>query len=105
MAKDKKAAAVITLDEAITYTHSFQKRQPEAIKSFFVDTEMLNRILEQEDCVGIRIYNGDEPVTNKENRVLVGVDKDGEDMSNGIIVEELSPCPVHCPKASPLIKL
>src|SRR5690554_3343976 len=104
MANENKAGAIITLDEAIAYTHSFQTRSPEAFKSFFVDIEMINLILNQEGCTGIRIYNGIEPVTNKENRVLVGVDVNGEDMSSGIIVEELSPCPQHCPKASLLIK-
>ena len=104
MAIDRNTGEVITLNEAVNYAHSFQERQPEAIKSFFVGTNKLNRIIEQEGCIGVRIYNGYDPVTNKENRVLVGVDASGEDISNGIIVEYLNPCPTDCPKSSPLIK-
>ncbi|MBA4153723.1 hypothetical protein [Flavobacterium sp.] len=104
MAIDKNTGEVITLKVAVNYTYSFQNENPNAIKSFFVGKEKLDRILEQEDCIGIRIYNGNDTETNKENRVLVGVDKDGEDISGGVIVEELSPCPSHCPKSSPLIK-
>lgn len=104
MAIDRNTGEVITLNEAVNYAHSFQERQPEAIKSFFVGTNKLNLIIEQEGCIGLRIYNGYDPVTNKENRVLVGVDASGEDISNGIIVEELFPCPTDCPKSSPLVK-
>lgn len=104
MAVDKNTGDVISLEEAVNYTHSFQERQSKAIKSFFVGTNKLNLIIEQEGCIGVRIYNGYDPVTNKENRVLVGVDASGEDISNGIIVEELFPCPTDCPKSSPLVK-
>lgn len=104
MKKERTAGTVITLEKAIEYTHAFQNREPESIKSYMVSAEMLNQIMEQKDCVGLRIYNGVDPVTNKENRVLVGVDSSGEDISNGIIVEELFPCPSHCPKVSPLVK-
>ncbi len=104
MAIDRNTGEVITLSEAVNYTHSFQEEHSNAIKSFFVGTNKLNRILEQEGCIGVRIYNGYDTATNKENRVLVGVDASGEDISGGVIVEELTPCPTACPKASPLIK-
>ncbi len=61
-------------------------------------------ILKQEGCIGIRIYDGQHIDTNNENRVLVGVSENGEDMTSGIIVEELVPCPAKCPQNSPLIK-
>lgn len=104
MTIDRKTGVVITLNEAINYTHSFQNENPKAIKSYFVGSEKLALILEQKNCIGVRIYNGYDTKTNKENRVLVGVDTSGEDMSTGVIVEELSPCPTACPKESPLIK-
>jgi hypothetical protein len=104
MAIDKDTAEIITLDEAIDFTQSFQTRNPDELKSFFVGINKLNLILEQEDCVGLRIYNGYNTNTQKNNLALVGVDEEGEDITNGVILEDLSPCPRICPKSSPLIR-
>lgn len=104
MAIDKNTGEVITLAEATDFTHAFQEENPNAIKSFFVGTNKLNLILEQEDCVGIRIYNGYDAAQNKNNLVLVGVDSTGEDIANGVIIERALYCPPFCPKSSPLIK-
>jgi len=104
MAADKNTSEVITLKEAIDFTHSFQKRNPDELKSFFVGINKLNLILEQKDCAGLRIYNGYNTETRQNNLVLVGVDEKGEDIINGIILENLNPCPPTCPKASALIK-
>lgn len=101
---NRNSGEVISEEQAVSYTHSFQNENPNAIKSYFVGTDKLNRILEQEGCIGVRIYDGYNAETSKENRVLVGVDLEGEDISTGVIVEELSPCPTQCPKSSPLIK-
>lgn|SRR5690554_2552336 len=104
MGTDKDTGKVITLKEAIDFTHSFQTRNPEELKSFFVGINKLNLILEQKNCVGLRIYNGYNTETQINNLVLVGVDEKGEDITDGVILEELTICPPHCPKSSPLIK-
>jgi|SRR5690554_1803460 len=104
MAVDKNSGEIISLDEAVHFTHSFQENNPDALKAFFVGTNNLKRIMEQDDCIGIRIYNGYDITQNKTNPVLVGVDENGEDMTNGIIVEHLAPCPPDCSKSSVLIK-
>lgn len=104
MATDRNSGEVITVTEAIGFTHSFQENNPEATKAFFVGANKLNLILEQENCIGIRIYNGYDNVPNKQNLVLIGVDKNGEDIRNGVIVEHLVTCPPDCPKSSDLIK-
>ncbi len=104
MATDKNMGEIITLEEAIDFTHSFQTRNPNELKSFFVGINKLNLILEQKDCTGLRIYNGHNTETQKNNLVLAGVDEKGEDITNGIILENLNPCPPDCPKSSPLIK-
>lgn len=104
MTLDKNSSEVITLEQAVKYTHSFQEKNPNTIKSFFAGSDKLNLILEQEDCIGIRIYNGYNAEEDRMNLVLVGVDKSGEDMTSGVILEELTPCPNVCPKSSALIK-
>ena len=101
---DKNSAEVITLEDAVKYTHSFQEKNPDAIKSFFAGSDKLKLILEQKDCIGIRIYNGYNTEQNRLNLVLIGVDMSGEDMTSGVILEELTPCPNICPKSSDLIK-
>ncbi|WP_333887588.1 hypothetical protein [Sphingobacterium siyangense] len=101
---DNNIGEIITLDEAVKFTNSFQLQNPDQLKSFFVGSAKLNEILQQDDCIGVRIYNGFDADTNQANRVLVGVNIAGEDISDGIIVERLSPCPPDCPKSSPLIK-
>lgn len=101
---NKNTGKTITLEEAVSFTHSFQSENINEIKSFFVGSETLKKILTQEGCIGLRIYNGYDASANKSNRVLVGVDEMGEDISDGVIVDYLEPCPIFCPNSSPLIR-
>lgn len=104
MSINNNTGEVITLDEAIDFTHTFQDNNPDEIKSFFAGINKINRILGQDDCIGIRFYNGTDPVTGQNNLVLVGVDQNGEDITSGVIVEKLITCPNFCPQNSALIK-
>ncbi|SUX43953.1 hypothetical protein [Chryseobacterium indoltheticum] len=94
----------ISLDEAILFTSSFQKLNPDQLKSFFGGGNKINAILQQDNCIGIRIYNGYDDNVNQTNLIIIGVDKEGEDITSGLILERLSPCPPDCPTSSPLIK-
>ena len=102
---DKNSSEIITLDEAKNYTHAFQENNPDEIKSYFAGINKINLILEQDGCIGIRFYNGYDSVNQTNNLVLVGVDNNGEDITSGIILEKLIPCPKDCPKNSDLIRL
>lgn len=104
MSINNNTGEVITLAEAIDFTHTFQDNNPDEIKSFFAGINKINRILGQDDCIGIRFYNGTDPATGENNLVLVGVDQSGKDITGGVIVEKLITCPVICPKNSVLIK-
>jgi hypothetical protein len=99
---DKNSGQVITLAEAEMYTENFRNEHPNEIKAFFVGTEKLNLVLQQKGCIGIRIYNGASGEGGIANRVIVGVDSMGEDITDGIILEHLVPCPTYCSKSSPL---
>lgn len=98
------AGEVITLAEAIDFTHAYQEEYPDSTKAYLVDVDKLNLITEQEDCVSVRIYNGYDTTTNTTNLVMVGVNSQGEDMTEGIIIEKTRPCPPFCPDKSSLIK-
>ncbi|MDV4069983.1 hypothetical protein CMT34_17475 [Elizabethkingia anophelis] len=103
MSIDKNTGEIITLEKAIEFTHLFQMQNPSALTSFYAGGSKISSILEQENCIGIRFYNGYDAIAKKNNLVLVGVDINGEDITDGFILEHLSPCPPNCPKSSPLI--
>lgn len=102
---NRDSSEVITLEQAIEYTHAYQENNPDAIQSFFTGVNKINRILEQENCIGVRIYNGFDSESNQDNLVLIGVDTNGEDLIKGVILQDLIPCPKDCPSHSPLRKL
>lgn len=104
MKSDITGGNVISLGEAVKFTHTFQERNPEAIKAYYAEKKLVASLLQQTGCAGIRIYNGYDPDRNKPNLVLVGVDKNGNDMTEGIILEKLKSCPSECPKNSSLMK-
>lgn len=95
---------IISLSEAINFTHTYQDRNLSSPKAFYVDKNKLNIILNQDNCAGIRIYNGYDITENIENRVIVGVDHQNQDLTEGIIIERLNVCPNYCPEDSKLIK-
>lgn len=105
MTIDTNSGTIITETDAIAYTHAHQTLFPRAIKAFFAGKNKLNLILDQEDCIGIRIYDGYDAEGEIANRVLVGVDAMGEDMVSGIILEDLIPCPKACSNTTSLIKV
>jgi hypothetical protein len=98
------AGQVITLQQAIDLTHSYQQANPTAKKAFLVDNDKIQLILNQKDCTQIRVYNGLNITTNEVNIVFVGVDNNGGDMTNGVIINKTISCPPICPSKSPLIK-
>lgn len=98
------AGEVITLEEAIDFTHAYQEKYPDSTKAYLVDADKLNLITTQEGCVSVRIYNGYDTETDTTNLVLVGVNAEGEDMTKGIIIERVKPCPPYCPGRTPLTR-
>jgi hypothetical protein len=58
-------------------------------------------ILDQQGCVGIRIYNA-KALTGALNYVVVGVNSSGDDLEDGKLAEHSSGCPPYCPAGSKL---
>lgn len=104
MQLNNNSGEIINIAKAENFTHSFQVRNPSSKKSYFIGSDKVRMILEQENCIGVRLYDGLNSETSEENRVLVGVDSNGEDMVDGVIVDELIPCPEKCSKNSSLMK-
>jgi hypothetical protein len=57
-------------------------------------------LLQQADCVALRVYLGLE--NDGMTLILVGVDDTEQDMTQGLILEEPFKCPPICSTASPL---
>lgn len=86
----------ISLAEASKLTKNYrEKAGAEAIKAGFFGKETLLRILDQDGCVGIRFYYGEEDAGTPV-MVLVGANSDGNDLIDGEIAERSVPCPPHC---------
>lgn len=100
MAFDGTEGGEITLSSGAAMTEEFRLRNPNEIKAHFFGKDIINEILNQEGCMGIRLYYGlDEDGENQ--LVMVGADSDENDMTD--LVADLShPCPNACSAANPL---
>lgn len=61
----------------------------------YMGRNIFEKILEQEGCVGIRIYNA-KMDNGSLTYVIVGVDGNGNDIISGVLGEEIGPCPPLC---------
>ena len=60
-------------------------------------------LLAQPGCAGVRFYFGAKS-DGSLAMVLVGIDTDEQDMSDGLIAEDFYPCPPFCDATSALIR-
>ncbi len=95
---------VITLNQAETETHAYQNSiQFQGLtKSCAVNVSDYATIMAQPGCVKVRTYFALNS-SNILSIVLVGVDANGDDLANGVLVGNPEPCPFYCPKGSPLM--
>jgi hypothetical protein len=93
----------ISLMEAIELTTRYRESVGPAsnLAGFFGKT-ILEKILGQPGCVGIRIYHGLKKEDNSQTFVLVGADSNEKDLYNGDLAEYATPCPPFCDSNSPL---
>ena len=73
-------------------------------KSESIERELIEELLAQDGCTGIRIYYGMSE-DNKIHALLVGYDANDEDIlmaEDPKIIEQNSRCPADCPPASEL---
>jgi hypothetical protein len=94
--------AVITLAEGAEMTANYRAtiNVGDTI-GHAVGKNLVNAILNQTGCMGIRLYYAINSKGEKQ-LVLVGVNSDGDDMSQGVIVDYLANCPPRCGKPNPL---
>ncbi|MBS4029205.1 MAG: hypothetical protein KGZ58_11310 [Ignavibacteriales bacterium] len=86
----------ITSQEATQLIQNFRKDIPEgAVLGHFVGRDAVLDLLYQAECVGMRVYNGKHD-DGSPALVIVGVDKNGNDIKNGLYLQRTFPCPPFC---------
>lgn len=98
MALDENSGGLISEQKAKELIAEFATQFPGEVVSSFIGSANVNIILEQQNCIGLRVYNGYDVVEKKISLVLVGVDHAGRDMlSSAIIYDKMVTCPPTCP--------
>lgn len=92
---------VISLEEASALTANFRQEFPDSIKANAYGKRDMQVLLAQQDCVGFRIYNGIDEKGDQQ-LVIVGVDENGNDLYEGVLLDKTQPCPTVCSSENPL---
>ena len=102
MAFTGNEAEEFPLSTAAEWTANYRRENPNGVKAHFFGHVIIEKILAQPDCVGIRCYYAlDE--NGKQQLIIVGVDGNENDLYEGVIAERSVPCPDRCANGSPLI--
>lgn len=90
----------ISLNDGAEMTAEYRKQNPDTTIAHFFGREILEKLLAQDNCMGIRMYYGINTEGEKQ-LVLVGADKDENDLLD--LVADLSfICPTNCGDRNPL---
>lgn len=88
----------IALAEAAAQARRFPKGQHKG--GLFLRKE-LDELLAQSGCAGLRFYYG-RKADGQDSLILVGVDNEGNDMVQGVVLEDHFLCPPLCGNANAL---
>jgi len=92
----------ISLGDAAQLTKNYRTSAGAgAVLGGYFSKAALEGILSQDGNVGIRVYFA-QIASGTKTIVLVGVNEDGEDLTEGEIAEHPIACPPYCPVASEL---
>lgn len=93
--------AFISLSEASGMTAAYRAKikEGETISQLY-DKDLIQQILDQRGCEGIRTYFGED--NGSRVVVMVGTDAKGNDMTEGLILERGLKCPPYCKESNPL---
>ena len=92
----------VSKDTALKYIHNFNASITDtaAVKGGAFHRAIIDKILAQKNCAGMRIYFA-KLDNNMPTLVIVGIDKDGHDLTTGPIGETVMPCPPFCGALNP----
>lgn len=99
MTLDENIGGIISQEQAKVLITAFDTKFPGEVVSSFIGANNVRHILDQENCIGLRIYNGYDDENKKISLVLVGVDTEGKELlEGGIIYDRMVTCPPICPE-------
>lgn len=99
MTLNEKTGEIISLEQAKLLIKAFGEKFKGEVTSSFIGGNNISTILNQDGCIGLRIYNGYNTEKEKMSLVIVGVGQDENDFLNeGFIYDNLATCPDYCPK-------
>lgn len=102
----------IDADSAALLTNRYQDKYENNFHANYCNKKILVRLLEQEGCVGVRVYRARNPKNGRFSIVLVGVNEKGNDMiSKGDVSTEDNPraivsydkCPENCDQSGSIL--
>jgi hypothetical protein len=93
----------ITLAAAAVMTKRYRDSLPSAggIIGHYIGKATIQNILDQNECVGIRVYHALD-ADNVKQLVITGVKSDQNDLYTGILAENTVLCPNLCAADNPL---
>ena len=98
MKLNENVGSIITEEQAKELIGAFKVKFDGEVTSSFIGASNIRKILEQKNCIGLRIYNGYDDETQKLNLVIVGVDNEEKELlEEGMIIDKLLICPDYCP--------
>jgi hypothetical protein len=88
-------AEEFSLETSAQWTSNYRAANPNKIKAHFFGRKIIEKILAQPGCKGIRCYYAldDKGV---QQMIMVGADANENDMCHGIVAEVSRPCPTFC---------
>lgn len=101
MAFNGTEGAPIELTTASEWTSNYRTQNPEGIKAHFFGRDIIESILAQDGCMGIRMFYGIDD-NGTQQLVLVGADASENNQVEGIIADHSIPCPIICGSADAL---
>ena len=92
----------IPLADAIALTRRHRQQSPKPpINAGAFHADQVRELLDQKGVVAVRIYYGKD-AAGKDTMVLVGVDANDQELTGGVLLEFIAPCPPFCSVGSPL---
>lgn len=89
-----KVGEEFDLHTAASWTKNHREKHPDHPHSHFFGKEILEKILNQEGCVGLRFYHAHSKAHNEhggeKHLIIVGAKADGTDMLNTASAQKLS---------------
>jgi len=85
----------ISLADAAALTKRYRNANPKAVKAGAFHADQVRKLLSQQGCVAMRVYYGLNP-DGTGTLVLTGMDSADNDLTGGVMLEIIYPCPPFC---------